>query len=307
MTATITSGQQRQIGTFATVAVEKELVALGLTKEEAQRVIGSGDELTEIFRTAAREAVQRLRSPADYAGEEVNSTYGYLSDYKKPNSINEQPNRLRQAFPGLGYASIELQARIERGSVHLPNGAEGWGCVPNWMKNPEIFGDTCSSAVRKMLEVLKQAVGVKFYNSREGSVDEAHLRQSVRSKAFWEKLAESQGNPDILIVPMQFGLRHRGRSIRRARAVFLQNEFGLGAFATGCLLLTHPNRLANYDDLWIDCAGDEFAPDGDGQFVSAPCFGFRGDELGFGTGALDDADPFCGSASGFLPALGVES
>lgn len=307
MTATITSGQQRQIGMFATVAVEKELEALGLTKDEAQRVIASGDELTKVFCTAAREAIQRLRSPADYASEEAVSTYGYLSGYKKPSGITEQVKLLQKAFPGLGHADIMLQARIERDSVHLPKGAEGWGCVPNWMKNPEIFGENYSSAVRKMLEALKKEVGGKFYNYCEGSIDEAHLRQSDRSKAFWEILSELQGNPDILIVPIQFGLNHRGRSIRRARVLMVdaKNEFGLGAFATGCLLLTHPDRLAQYNDLWIDCAGDEFAPEADGQFVLAPCFHFSDGGLEFDASVLGRALPGYGSVSAFLPALGV--
>jgi hypothetical protein len=29
------------------------------------------------------------------------------------------------------------------------------------------------------------------------------------------------------------------------------NECGLGAFAIGIMLLTHPERLKHYDDLWI--------------------------------------------------------
>jgi len=48
---------------------------------------------------------------------------------------------------------------------------------------------------------------------------------------------------DILVVPAQFGLRHRGRSVRRVREVMNANEFGLGVFAIGIMLLTHPERL----------------------------------------------------------------
>ena len=250
---------------------------------------------------------QQLRSHADFAGEEVvSSEHRYLSGHALDWLIN-QVKILRCLFPGIGFSNYDYQERVEHGLVELPEGAEGWGCVPNWMKHPMIFGENYLSAVRKVLEVLKQTRNGKFYNWREGSIDEAYLRQSARSKAFWEKLSESQGNPDILIVPMQFGLRHRGRSIRRARAVFFQNEFGLGAFATGCLLLTLANRLAQFDDLWIDCAGDEFAPGGDVRFVFAPFFYFYDGELRLGGRALGFADPLYGSVSGFLPALGVES
>ena len=311
MTATITSGQSRQIGTFGTVAIEKVLEALGLSKEEAQRVIENGDEFTEAMRTTAEQTIQRLRSPADFASEETDSSYGYLSGYEKPLGITEQANRLRKAFPGLGQVSIELQARIERSSVHLPKHAEGWFCVPNWIKSceagsgfaghPKLFGENYSSVVRKMLDVLKQAVNGKFYNYREGEIDEAHLRQSARTKAYFQKLSDAQGNPDILIVPAQFGIRHRGKSVRRARVVFQSNECGLGAFAIGCMLLTHPNRLANLDDLWIDCAGDEFAPEADGRFVVAPFFGFGVGGLKFGAVGVGVAYSNYGSASSLLP------
>jgi hypothetical protein len=79
------------------------------------------------------------------------------------------------------------------------------------------------------------------------------------------------------------------------------NECGLGAFAIGIMLLTHPERLNHYDDLWIDCAGDEFAPGADGVFSRSPCFGFDGGGVGFDTGDVGDANGYCGSASVCLP------
>jgi hypothetical protein len=310
MTATITSPQSRQISTFGTMAIEKVLEALELSKEEAQHVIENGDEFTEAMRTTAEQTIQRLRTPADFASEEVDSSYGYLSGYQ-PLGLTKQANLLRKAFTGLGYVNLDYQAKIEKDEIKLPKHAEGWFCVPNWIKSseagsgsaghPKLFGETYSSAVKKILEVLKQTRNGKFYNWREGEINEAHLRQSARTKAYFQKLSDAQGNPDIMIVPSQFGICHRGKSVRRARAVFQSNECGLGAFAIGCMLLTHPNRLAQLDDLWIDCAGDEFAPEADGQFVSAPCFSFRGGRLGFGTSDVDDASPSCGSASALLP------
>jgi hypothetical protein len=78
------------------------------------------------------------------------------------------------------------------------------------------------------------------------------------------------------------------------------NEFGLGAFAIGIMILTHPERLQHYDDLWIDCAGDEFAPDADGVFSRSPYFEFDGGRVEFGSGWVDDAHDYCGSASGLV-------
>jgi hypothetical protein len=83
--------------------------------------------------------------------------------------------------------------------------------------------------------------------------------------------------------------------------VFVTSEFGFGAYETGIILLTHPERLQHLDDLWIDCAGDEYAPFAVGRFSGAPYFRFRGGEVKFGTHAVDDPSEFYGSASAVPP------
>lgn len=269
----------------------------GLSEDEAQRVneaAGAGDLIMQF--------IEEHRYRIEYEDEEVASKYGYLSGYK-PNGIVEQTNRLRELFPGLGYANQELLTQIEKGEAKLPENAEGWFAIPNWRKNPKIFGSTYSGAVQKILDLLKQTRKGRFHNYRDGAIDEKHLRQSVKSEEFWTKLAEAQGNPDILLVPAQFGIRHRGRSVRRARVIIgdTGNEVGLDAFAVGSMLLTHPNRLEHYDDLYIDCAGDEFSPEGDGVFSVAPIFSFDDDRLRFDTFGVDDTSDNFGSASGFSP------
>jgi len=77
-------------------------------------------------------------------------------------------------------------------------------------------------------------------------------------------------------------------------------EFGLGAFAIGMMLLTHPERLQHYDDLWIDCAGDEYDPDADGDFSRAPYFSFSGGGVEFAANWFDNANEDYGSALAFL-------
>jgi len=270
----------------------------GLSEPEAQNVnnaSGLADHIADFI------AKNRMRE--EFANEEISSSYGYLSGYK-PKELNEQCNQLRILFPGIGFANRDLEARIDKGEVELSKNAEGWFAIPNWMKNPNIFGSTYSQAVQKVLDTISTAHKDKFQNYRKGLIDEKHIRQSARSVEFWEQLAEAQGNPDILIVPAQFGIRHRGRSVRRARVVMedASGEFGLGAFAVGCMILTHPERLQHYDDLWIDCAGDEFdAPGSDVRFGSAPFWHFVGGDVGFGTSWVGDAVGRCGSASAFLP------
>ena len=74
------------------------------------------------------------------------------------------------------------------------------------------------------------------------------------------------------------------------------NEFGLGAFATGIMLLTHPERLQQFKDLQVGCAGDHFVSGG-----YTPYFYFHAGNLVFDTNYIGNADETCGAASGFYP------
>lgn len=284
ITEKMTSNQRKQIVRF----VEDGIDAMNLQKEGAQRLIENGGE----FQTELKKLIERFSITNQHADEEVESSYGYLSGYK-PNgkSITEQTNRLRELFPGIGYASVNLAEQV------LPENAEGWFAIPRWEKVAPTYGE----AVQKVLDLIKQTRSGAFYNYREGELGPTQLRQSAKSMSIFQKLGDEQKEQDILVVPAQFGLRHRGRSVRRAREVMNGNECGLGAFAIGIMLLTHPERLKHYDDLWIDCAGDEFAPSADGVFSRSPVFGFNGDRVEFGAFDVAYAGDGYGSASVCLP------
>jgi len=156
------------------------------------------------------------------------------------------------------------------------------------------------------MELIKQQYESRLHDLCKGKLGMQYLRQHERTVKKFEALAEQQKGYDILVVAAQFGLRHRGRSVRRAREVFTVNEFGLGVFEIGCMLLTHPGRLQDYDDLWIDCAGDEYDDAGAGSsgfyslFRCTPYFGFSVGKIVFGAGVASQGSGY-GSASGFLP------
>lgn len=288
---TATTGQIKQINRFGSDAIEKVLAELGLDNPGAQRVIEHGDEFAEAIRNAAIASLKDLSVSDKFKDEEVESNYGYLSGYK-PKGITEQTNRLRELFPGIGYADEKLAEGT------LPPNTEGWFAIPRWEK----IAPTYNEAVQKVLDMIKQTRNGKFYNYREGQLGPERLRQTARGQKLWEVLGNEQKDNDILVVPAQFGLRHRGRSVRRAREVMQVNEFGLGAFAIGIMILTHPERLMNYDDLYIDCAGDEFDdPGAVVRFDRAPIFDLGGGGVRFVTFWFDGAGGHYGSASAFVP------
>lgn len=278
----VTSDQKKQIVRF----FKECLDAMALDKPGAQRIIERGNKLQEGF----KKLLAQLSVFGQFASEEVPSSYGYLSGYK-PKSVAEQVRRLRELFPSLGTVNEKLPEQP------LPPHAEGFFVMPRWGK----IAPTYNEAVEKVLALLSKTRSGKFTNRRQGKLGPQYLRQHQRTVTMFQKFGEQQKDHDMLVVPAQFGLRHHGRSVRRAREVFMVNECGLGAFAIGIMLLTHPERLQHVDDLWIDCAGDEFASDADGQFYGAPYFGFFVGRLKFGADVVGNALGYYGSASGLLP------
>jgi hypothetical protein len=228
-----------------------------------------------------------------YANEEVASNRRYPSAYHGFKSIISQVDILRRLIPELENATYDENIATQP----LPPGAEGWVAIPRW----DLIASTYNIALERVLALIRQTRRDQFYNWRKGKINEQYLRQSILSIRFWQQLGEKQKGHNILIVPAQFGLRHRGRSVRRAREVFAVNEFGLGAFTIGIMLLTHPERLHRNDNLWIDCAGDEYALGKGGDFSRAPYFIFFGSAVRFDMDKVDSTGGHCGSASAFLP------
>lgn len=270
----------------------------GLTEEEAQRV-NDAPGLPDLIAGFIAEH----RYTDKFKTEEVKSDYRYLSGYAKPRDLMMQIDLLQHFFPDLRGTKLGLITQIVDGRLQFPEHAEGWFTIPNWIKNPKLFGTSYARAVQAILKKIQETHG-RFQNYRESQITDRNLRQSARSVESWKQISEAQSNPDILIVPAQFGLRHRGRSGRRALEVMTgtAGEFGLGAFALGIMLLTHPERLKDVNDLWIDCTGDEFDDLGsDVHFDSAPFFVFYDNRVKFDARWLSNAGDHFGSGSGFVP------
>lgn len=222
-----------------------------------------------------------------FADEEMRSNYAYPEDYKVK-GITEQIAILRQLFPGIGFADEKIAEQP------LPPNAEGWFAIPKWEK----FAMTYGEAVEKVLAMIGSKR--KFCNHREGQLGAGYLQQHAETVKAFQKLADQQKGHDILVVPAQFGLRHRGRSVRRAREIFTDDEFGLGAFAIGIMTLTHPERFVHWKQLHVNCAGDEFSPDADGDFSYAPIFRFSDGGVEFYAYWYFDTNENDGSASAFV-------
>lgn len=277
-----TEGQFEQTTRVVVDAVRKALKPLG--NEAAQYVHMRGNELA----AGIAKLIAELSVSDQYADEEVETSYNYPPQYRvKP--LAEQIETLAKLFNLDGTKAYAYASNLPV----LPEGAEGWFAVPRF----EAVGNTYGDAVEKVIGLI--AKSRKLKNWREGQLHERYLRQSARTQWMMAKLVEGQEG-DILVIPAQFGFRHRGKSVRRARETFYDNEFGLSSFTAGTMLLTHPEREVEWEQLHIDCSGDEYSPDADGQYVFAPLFHWSDGELRFDSGWASIAGKRFGSASGFL-------
>lgn len=248
-----------------------------LTREEMSEIAGLRDMQTTVY--------------ASYKNEEAASDLGYRSGYRHPETLTKQARILKRLFPQLKDDFVQPDPS------RLPAHAEGYVIVPRW----QAIGSTYHAALQIVLDTIAKRRKGEFWNLRENQMDPDQLRQSVKSVECWECIERAQGGRDMLVIPAQFGMRHRGRSVRRARLVMADGEFGLGAFAVGIMLLTHPQRMQHTEDLWLDCPGDEFhelmLPNP--PFNRAPYFRFL-KELGFGAYNGKRAAAYFGSVSGWV-------
>lgn len=299
MTYGITSGQVAQLTQLAESAARKTVAKLvekmNPSKEELQRVLENGGQFQSDISPAMGSAISRHLCPDEYADEEVDTNSTYPPSYRT-RELADQIDRLTELFPKFRNSDPERLLRI-REEEELPIGSDrnGWYAIPHWAS----VGETYEKAVERVFDMIRFAHGERFINFRERRLGESHMRETERKARAMHAMRQKQ-NSDILVFPAQLGFRHRGRSVRRARAVMGRHEFGLGAYETGVFLLTHPERFQTKDDLWMKCAGDEYVIGLEGTFHCAPIWRFHDGQLRFSASRIEMHDRESGSVTGFV-------
>lgn len=293
-TTLITSRDQK--GLHAVNLFEVTYNKARLDEKCAQRLNERGGE----FQDGIAKLIAELSLSDRFKNEEVRSNLTYPKEYKGPKPIEEQITALAKIF-GLDPAQALAYSKK---LGELPEGPEGWFAVisPAVASKlcPEVTGEAEQNCQMLQLVHEKIAATRTFQNYREGQIDIVHLKVHPRTAEKMKVIAEQQPG-DILIIVAQLGMRHRGRSSRRSREVFVENEFGLTSISVGSIVLTHPERLVRWEELDMDCAGEEFSDDGDVRFDHAPSFFFDGGKVRFDTRLVSNAVDVYGTASAFGP------
>ncbi|MDO8583786.1 MAG: hypothetical protein Q7R83_01255 [bacterium] len=233
--------------------------------------------------------------------EAVASSYGDPAEFRaKP--ISRQIDILAGAFGlSLGLTAEYVEKSLPK--ITLPNDADGFFAIPSVDAVAKRHFPKVQDPVKKYCRCVELVIELtcrsKVHNHHRGELPPEYLRQNPRTLHALDQIAEKQpGN--ILVVPAQFGMRRCGKAMRHPGEVFTSNEFGLGAFAVGCMLLTHPERLVKNEDLWIYCPGDEYAYEADFEWGVEPVWHWKGSELTFHAYWVNCSDRLA-SVSAFFP------
>ena len=258
-----------------------------LDQQSAQTVLEMETTLKSELAGKIVEMIQRHTISDKFKDEEVGSNRVYPPTYRvRP--IEAQVTELKKLFPSLGACNEKLARRP------VPAGAEAWFALPRW----QALASTYNEAVEMLIGVL--AAKRRFSNRILGRLGPTYLRQTERCKLAEKILADQQQGNDIMVLGAQAGMLHRGSSARRTRIAMAPNEFGLGVFAFGCMLLTHPERLSSGDTLMVDCGGDEYSVRGDYTFDRVPLFDYDLSGIEFSIFYEDRARNLWGTPTGFL-------
>ena len=184
--------------------------------------------------------------------ENIIPSYGFQSSYG-PRDVNSQIVSLQELFPNLDIGLVDEKLITNT----LPLGAEGWFVVPRW----EIFSSYYTEAVGIVFRKIKETRG--FYQPLESLILSVikHLVRHEHSDRMLKEIGRQQNTHNVFLIPAQFG----GRFLKCFNNGFVPddvylemapNEFCLGVFEAGIMLLTHPKRISSITDKGIVCAGD---------------------------------------------------
>jgi len=131
----------------------------------------------------------------------------------------------------------------------IPNGAEALFVIPK-MKE---------SYARETMQVLSFLEDQRrFYSHIE--VKQKKIRREEKTTRGINILSMAQKDAgDIIIIPAQFGINHLSKAVNLVRKEMAPNEFGLGVYEIGWMLLTHRERENSINGVHVDCPGDTYA------------------------------------------------
>ena len=225
------------------------------------------DNFTNLVAKATAAAIRELSS-----SNLKDSRFPYFSGYSVPMPITDQIDVLRGYWPQLNPDKALRYVGETLPKLSPPDWTEGAFVLIA----PGFFSDKYNEEVAELFKALGKDREGNFVNFPV-DLNLKSLRQCDATTVAWSRILKEQSDSDLIILPgAQFGAKRRKDSASQIRATYAPGEFGIGTRDCATMLLCCTNRLENFDDLWIQCPGDEFSRDADGVYSDVPDFNFVG-------------------------------
>jgi hypothetical protein len=175
--------------------------------------------------------------------------------------------------------------------------------LPEWADQPFVIirsGFLSSKPAEEASIILREIPDLR--NEFKERLNERHFMRDSSSVKEERSIANFQPG-DLWIIDGQFGRGYCGFSARRTRESLTSHEFLLGSAATGCMFLTHPKRLEECSDKyidWIRMGGDRWRGEPEGEFDHVPRLKRGSQGLVYDMMYQLRADDRCGTTTGAI-------
>jgi hypothetical protein len=226
--------------------------------------------------------------------------------YAGPRPIKEQIGMIAETFHLSPDRALWLAKNVFAG-YRLPRGAEGLFAIPDIGALTRVsvreFEHRHYAATIIVLECLAQAM--RRFENTAGLNGGIRMYEATRTAL--DMIAAEQKS-DILIIPGQFGRYRRNLSVGGVRETVASPEFPAHSIGVAAMLLSHPDRMTGWRDLWIDVPGEDInlatkeeRAKGTAQWAWSPAFvhGDTANEITVCAASVTHAH--YGSATFFLP------
>lgn len=203
------------------------------------------DVINEEFDTLTKNLIREHSVSKLFIDEECypEKDFFYHVDAKK---IDDQLLILNKHFP-----KLETISKVYHFDKNSTEGKPNIFIIPDWEKVSTSYGSACEI----ILNILISIHGSNFSTSKVNEFFTWDIKPTLELTRGIYKLKEIQKNSDYLIFNCNLGLKHAGKSARRALATFKDNEFPLGVFEVGVILITHPELLKGTFSTYIGTPG----------------------------------------------------
>lgn len=245
--------------------IEKEIEEMNISCMGMDRLLSSSDEwIPKII------GILRKKAGSDFESLKVPSSHVYPPNYHGAKPIGWQINEVSKKFGVNGNKAQKYAKTL----TAPPEGFE-YFAIPRY----QVLGIHCKPyeneygvALKALFDLIPREHSFIFYEKNM----EQYLKIKDRTQKGIKQLERKQPDSDIIILPVNLGMKYRGFANLLSESLFEYNEAGIWSFAMGTIVgITHPELASTCKYLSTYCSGES-----NSDYV--PLFFLEKNKLGLG-------------------------